>query len=33
MLVFQRDKINFGEYHVGDKNGPGFFLTEDLILI
>ena len=31
MLVCQRDKINSEQYHVGDKNGPGFSLSEGLI--
>ena len=30
MLACQRDKINLEQYHVGDKNGPDFSLSEDL---
>ena len=31
MLVSQRDKLNPKQYHVGDKNGPDFSLSEGLI--
>jgi len=31
MLVCQRDKVNSEQYHVGDKNGPDFSLSEGLI--
>jgi len=31
MLVYQQDKINSRQYHVGDKNGPDFSFGKGLI--
>ena len=31
MLVYQWDKLNSKQYHVGDKNGPDFSFGKGLI--